>query len=93
MQIILLRSRTATAKSVTLTHRHLLLAMLLLIVAVAGSAFLLSYFAFRHANELKLPFLQEMVGSLIPDYTGKKDKFLKENLAAMAAKLGEWKRN
>jgi murein DD-endopeptidase MepM/ murein hydrolase activator NlpD len=89
MQIILLRSRTATAKSVTLTHRHLLLAMLLLIVAVAGSAFLLSYFAFRHANELKLPFLQEVVGSSIQGDAGKKDKFLKENLAAMAAKLGE----
>ena len=89
MQIILLRTRSTAAKSVTLTHRHLLLAVLLFVVIVVGSAFLLSYMTFRHAADMKLPFMQDMTSSSNQDDAGKKDKFLKENLAAMASKLGE----
>ncbi|HSY27654.1 MAG TPA: M23 family metallopeptidase [Burkholderiaceae bacterium] len=89
MQIILLRTRSTAAKSVTLTHRHLLLAMLMFVVIVVVSAFLLSYVTFRHAADLKLPFVQDMANSSSQDDAGKKDKFLKENLAAMASKLGE----
>lgn len=89
MQIILLRSRSAAAKSVTLTHQHLLLAVLAFIVAVVVSAFLLFYFTFKHAAELKLPFAQDLPGLSMQDEAGKKEKFIKENLAAMASKLGE----
>lgn len=89
MQIILLRTRSTAAKSVTLTHRHLILAVLMFVAAVIGSAFLLSYIAFRHASELRLPFVQDMVSTSTQGDAGKKEKFVKENLAAMAMKLGE----
>src|ERR1700758_59874 len=89
MQIILLRSRSTAAKSVTLTHFHLLLVALLFIATVVGGAVLLSYMTFRHASELKLPFVRDMVNLSTQDDTGKKDKFIKENIAAMASKLGE----
>jgi len=89
MQIILLRSRTAAAKPLTLTSRHLLLALLGFVAVVILCSYLLSYMAVRHAADLKLPFVSDAAASSSQDDVGKKDKFLKENLAAMASKLGE----
>lgn len=81
MQIILLRPRAAP---LTLTVRHMLLGFAVVIVAVALSAYLITYFA-RHTG---LPFLGDVVASSSDD-AGKKDKFVKENLAAIAARVGE----
>ena len=89
MQIILLRSRSTAAKSVTLTHFHLLFVALLFIATVVGGAVLLSYISFRHGGDMKLPFVRDMVNSSAQDDSSKKDKFIKENIAAMASKLGE----
>lgn len=88
MQIILLRTRSTAARSLTLTHRHLLLATLLFIAAVVASAFLLSYFTFRHAADIKFSFVRGIFSSATQDDSSKQDKFIKENLAAMATKLG-----
>jgi len=89
MQIILLRTSSAAAKSVTLTHRHLLLGVVFFTMAVIASAMLISYITFRHASEIKLPFVRDILNSATVDDSSKKDKFVKENLAAMAIKLGE----
>lgn len=89
MQIILLRTRSTAARSVTLTHRHLLLAALLFVATVILCAAALTYFTYRHASDLNLPLLQDLSSSSSTDGAGKKDKFVKENLAAMATKLGE----
>jgi murein DD-endopeptidase MepM/ murein hydrolase activator NlpD len=89
MQIILLHARSTAAKSVTLTHRHLLLAMLLFVAAVVISALLLSYYTFRHAADIKSSFVRDLLSSATQDDSSKKDKFVRENLAAMAIKLGE----
>lgn len=89
MQIILLHSRFAQAKSLTLTHRHFILAVLIFCGLVAISTSLLYYFTLRHATDLKLPFVRDMLASATQDDTSRKDKYVKENLAAMAMKLGE----
>jgi murein DD-endopeptidase MepM/ murein hydrolase activator NlpD len=89
MQIILLRSRSTAAKSVTLTHFHLLLALVLFVVVIVACALSLSYFTVRHAEELKLPIVHDLLNSAMQGDATKKDKFVKENLAAMAMKLGE----
>jgi murein DD-endopeptidase MepM/ murein hydrolase activator NlpD len=89
MQIILLHSRFTAAKSVTLTHRHFLLAVLAFCALVTMSVSLLYYLTLRHAGDIKLPFVRDMLASATQDDTTKKDKFVKENLAAMAMKLGE----
>lgn len=88
MQIILLHPRF-TAKSVTLDSRHILLATLTFIAAVIMAASLLYYLTLRHAANMKLPFMQDVLASAIQDNASKKDKYVKENLAAMAMKLGE----
>ncbi|MGZ3240312.1 MAG: M23 family metallopeptidase [Burkholderiaceae bacterium] len=88
MQIILLHSRF-TAKTVTLTNRHLILLIALFVSAVIACASFLYYITLRHADDLKFPFVQGILASAIHDNSSKQDKFVKENLAAMAMKLGE----
>lgn len=88
MQIILLHSRF-TAKTITLTNRHLVLLVGFFLAAVIACACFLYYITLRHAQDLKLPFVQGIVASAIQDNFNKQDKFVKENLAAMAMKLGE----
>ncbi len=88
MQIILLHSGLS-ARPITLTHRHLLLIMFLFIFSVVLTSTLLYYLTFRHATNLHLPFVRDLLTSATQDDIGKKDKYVKENLAAMAMKLGE----
>jgi murein DD-endopeptidase MepM/ murein hydrolase activator NlpD len=88
MQIILLHSRF-TAKTITLTNRHLVLLLALFSGAVIACASFLYYITLRHADDMKLPFVHGIVASAIQDNSTKQDKFVKENLAAMAMKLGE----
>ncbi|RJF97731.1 M23 family metallopeptidase [Noviherbaspirillum saxi] len=88
MQIILLHPRF-NAKSVTLTHWHLALAAFAFVLAVVMAASLMYYLTFRHAAELNIPIVKEALASATQEDVTKKDKYVKENLAAMAMKLGE----
>jgi murein DD-endopeptidase MepM/ murein hydrolase activator NlpD len=88
MQIILLHPRFTT-KSVTLGSKHIFLGLLTFTGAVFLVAALLYYFMMRHAAEVNLPFMQGMLVSAAQDDASKKDKYVKENLTAMAIKLGE----
>jgi murein DD-endopeptidase MepM/ murein hydrolase activator NlpD len=87
MQIILLHP--SFSRSLTLTHRHVVLGALFFIAAVAVSTTLLYYVTMRHAANIKLPFMQDLLASSTQDDATKKDKYVKENLAAMAVKIGE----
>ncbi|TFW01468.1 M23 family metallopeptidase [Oxalobacteraceae bacterium OM1] len=88
MQVILLHPRF-NARTITLTHWHILLAMLAFALCVALFSSFLYYLTFKHAAGLKLPFVQQFVASATQDDASRKDKYVKENLAAMAVKLGE----
>ena len=88
MQIILLHPRF-NAKSLTLTHWHLLAAIVVFVLSVVMVASLLYYLTFRHAANLNLPLVRDALASATQDDTSKKDKYIKENLAAMAMRLGE----
>ncbi|NEX64546.1 M23 family metallopeptidase [Noviherbaspirillum galbum] len=93
MQIIVLHPRFK-ARSLTLTHWHLAAAAVCFIVAVLAVAALLYYLTFRHAAD-KLPIVRDMVASASASEAAsqedvtRKDRYVKENLAAMATKLGE----
>jgi len=87
MQIILLHhSRT---NSITVTRSHVALAVLIVSAMIVAGSLMLYYFTLRHAADLKLPFVHDMAVSATQDDATKKDKYLKENLTAMAVKLGE----
>lgn len=89
MQVILLHSRLAQAKSITLTKKHLLLAMLCFLIAVTAGAVLLQALTLRWAAESSSPFLLGLVSQSVPDQASQQDKYLKQNLALMAARLGQ----
>jgi murein DD-endopeptidase MepM/ murein hydrolase activator NlpD len=88
MHIIMVSSRLAKPRSVTLSGAHVVaggLAAAALAVLLAAGLF---YLAVRHA-ELKLPFLESMLASVHARQSEQSDSFLRENLDAMAVKLGQ----
>ena len=89
MQIILLHSRFKQARSVTLTRRHLLLALAGLGLAVLITAVAIDGIAQRFGSGLQSSFFGKSASPAAAEDGSKKDKYLKENLAAMAIKLGE----
>lgn len=89
MHIILVSDRLATAKTITLTGRHLFLAIALLTALVLSLSTFFSYVTVRHAAEIRLPFLQELVRAISIEETQKSKEFVRENLNAMAVRLGQ----
>ena len=88
MQIILLHPRFQ-ARSLTLTNRHLLMAALVFMSGVIGGAALLYYVTINHSAADKWSFMREARASNAFGGVADQDKYIKENLAAMAIKLGE----
>lgn len=88
MQIILLHPRFTHAKSVTLTHRHLLLAVAAFVLAVVLTASLFFYLVISNPANMPAP-LRDLVGATSQGDDTRKEKFLKENLALMARRVGE----
>ena len=89
MHIILVSDRMATARTITITARHLVLAVAGLVLTVLAVSSLFSYVTVRHAAEVRLPFLQSLLMSVREQETEKTQAFLRENLNAMAVRLGE----
>lgn len=88
MQIIFLSDRMATARSITLTGWHLAMAVTALIVTVLVLSTMFSYLTVRHAAEIRLPFLQEMLRSISLEEAAKTRDLVRENLVNMATRLG-----
>lgn len=89
MHIILVSNRLATARSITLTGTHLALIAASLVMVVLALSSMFSYLTVRHAAEIRLPFLQELVRTINLEETGKTRELVRENLAMMAARLGD----
>jgi murein DD-endopeptidase MepM/ murein hydrolase activator NlpD len=89
MQIILLHPRFSRVRSMTLNSRHVLLALVLLFALILGCGAFLSYMLLSHAGDSQSPMLHGIAESMMKQDEDKKEKYLKENLAVMAIKLGE----
>src|SRR6266581_4856789 len=89
MHIILVSDRLATAKTLTVTKAHLISAAAGLSALVLAAASALSYFSMRHAAEMHLPFLSEWLQAATAEESERSRAFVRENLNAMAVKLGE----
>lgn len=88
MQVILLHHRFS-ARTVTLTHWHLVAMGVAFMMSVILAASLLYYLTLRHATGFDIPLVRDVVASATHNDLSKKDQYIKENLAAMAVKLGE----
>jgi murein DD-endopeptidase MepM/ murein hydrolase activator NlpD len=89
MHIIVVSDRLAKARSLEFSLRHLVIGAAGLATGFVLLAFLISYVGVRHAAELKLPFLQSLVTSVQREESARNQDFLRQNLNAMAIKLGE----
>ncbi|MBX3646411.1 MAG: M23 family metallopeptidase [Rhodocyclaceae bacterium] len=89
MHIILVSDRLATARTITITARHLALAIVGFVLTVLAVSSIFSYVTVRHAAEVRLPFLQSLLMSVREQETQKTQDFLRENLNAMAVRLGQ----
>ena len=89
MHIILVSDRLATARTITITARHLALAVAGFVFTVLAVSSFFSYVTVRHAAEVRLPFLQSLLMSVREQETQKTQDFLRENLNAMAVRLGQ----
>src|SRR5690348_10011016 len=89
MHIILVSSRAAKAGSLTLTSRHVVAGVLFMALLVFSLTLGLFWITVRHANEFKFPLLDSLVKSAQEAQQRKTEEFLRENLNAMAVKLGE----
>lgn len=85
MHIILVSDRLATAKTLIVTPRMLLLTLLVFVGMVVGASFLFSYVSVA----FRLPFVQGMVAAVQQSETQKTQAFVRDNLSAMAGRLGE----
>ncbi|MFZ6750415.1 M23 family metallopeptidase [Undibacterium sp. Ren11W] len=92
MQIIFMHSRFTQAKSITLSSTHILLSVLGFLTLTMLCSAVMAALILRLASS-DLPILKGLmpanVSSLQSNDPNAKDKYLKENLAAMAIKLGE----
>jgi len=89
MHIILVSSKLAKARSLTLTDRHLVAGVLFVALLVFSLTLGLFWITVRHATEFKLPLLDSLVLSAQEAQKRKTEEFLRENLNAMAVKLGQ----
>lgn len=92
MQIIVMHSRFTQAKSVTLTANHLIFSLIgFFLVTILFSA-LMAAMTLRLASAdvaLFKAFAPAHAVSTVGDTPQAKDKYMKENLAALAVKVGE----
>src|SRR5215467_14309186 len=93
MHIIVVSSKLGGAKSTTLTGRHLVAALVLIGALVFSLTLGLFWITVRHASEFKFPFLESLVKSAQEAQRRQTEEFLRENLNAMAVKLGEMQRS
>lgn len=89
MHIILVSDRLATAKSISLGTRHLVLGLALLAATVVALSSSMFYLVFRHAVEIKLPLVQQLLLSAQEQQAQNAMEFVRENLNAIAVRVGQ----
>ena len=89
MNIILVSEKLAKARTITLELPHLVLLGVGAFAAVLGVAALLHYMTLHFAADLNLPYLQTLLLTAQHEQQEKTESYLRENLNAMAIKLGQ----
>jgi murein DD-endopeptidase MepM/ murein hydrolase activator NlpD len=89
MNIILVSERLAKAKTFTLGLPHYAMFGFAMMVTVVVLAAALNYVMLRFAAELNIPYLQTIILSAQQEQNEKAESYLRENLNAMAVRLGQ----
>lgn len=90
MNIIFVSERLAQVRTITLRKRHLVGMAAAAAFGVIAVACVLNFLMLRFASELRiLPFLQHSVATLLQDSQQQNESYMRDNLNAMAKRLGE----
>jgi murein DD-endopeptidase MepM/ murein hydrolase activator NlpD len=89
MHIILVSDRLAKARSIRLSLRQAAIGAAVVAVSLVALSSLISYLGVRHASALKLPLFHSLVRAVQVEDSEKTEAFVRDNLNAMAVKLGE----
>lgn len=89
MHIILVSDRTATAKAVKLSVLHVVGAVAGVLAVLLIFASLFSFITLRHIEQIPLPFVQKSLAALRQQEAQKTQEIVRDDLSAMAAKVGE----
>jgi murein DD-endopeptidase MepM/ murein hydrolase activator NlpD len=89
MNIILVSERLARARTITLGLPQLALLGTGFLVAVVAAAAAMNFLILRVASDFNVPYLQTMLLSAQQEQHERAQSYLRENLNAMAVKLGQ----
>src|SRR5581483_8263748 len=89
MDIVLVSSRLAKAKTITLDARAVGLLALAATLAIAAAATAANFAVLRYAAGANVPFLSAFVASLHPAHAERSDSYLRDNLTALATRIGQ----
>jgi murein DD-endopeptidase MepM/ murein hydrolase activator NlpD len=89
MNIIVVSERLARARTITLGLPHLVFLGMGMMIAVVAAAAAMNYLILRLAADFNVPYLQTMLLSAQQEQHEKSQSYLRENLNAMAVKLGQ----
>ena len=89
MQIIVVDRRLARAITLTLTPRRLGALVAATILMILFSVVGLYVATFKVTAEFRIPFVQDFATSLMRDEVARNEQFARDNVTAMARKLGE----
>lgn len=89
MQIIVVDPRLSRARTITVDRPMLLIAAAGLLSAVLLAVVGLYAVTFRVAAEVRIPLVHEIVTFIMRDEVARNEQFVRDNVTAMARKLGE----
>lgn len=89
MQIIVVDKRLARALTLSITRRHALAASITLALSVLLLSGAFSFLTVRAASVFRIPILSDFVSFVSRDEMERKDQFVRDNVSALARKLGE----
>ena len=89
MQIIVVDKRLARALTLSITRRHAIAAAITLLVGVLLVSGAFSFLTVRAASVIRIPILSDLVSFVSRDEMERKDQFVRDNVSALARKLGE----
>ncbi len=89
MQIIVVDKRLSRARTLTLNPRMFMVAVAGLALAVVFSVIGLYVVTFRAAAALEIPYIRDFASSLMRGEIERNEQFVRDNVSAMARRLGE----
>ncbi len=89
MNIILVSGKLARARTLTLTFPHFVFGSAATLLALLVLAFLIQYCMLRYAPTINNPLVNSLILNAQQEQNDKMQSYLRENLNAMASKLGQ----